>query len=210
MTEPVVPNEAITERADEREDESPFPWPVEEEAVLQHVKERRTRSENAASSWYDEARIDYGFAEGKQWVDDDGKDAKQQTEDQGRVAATFNRCGPILNAILGQEVANRQEVRYLPRRVGEVNAADPMNAAVKWVRETCNAEDEDSDAFSDMVTCGMGWTCTRMDYEDNPEGMPDVQRRDPLLMRWDPAARRKNLADMRYCQADYWMGQEAI
>jgi hypothetical protein len=206
VTDQTTPNEAITERDDEREDASPFPWPVEDEAVLERVKDCRKRADSALADWYEDARIDFQFAEGKQWSDDDAL----KLSNEHRIAAVFNRCGPIINAILGQEVTNRQEVRYLPRRVGEVNAADSMNGAVKWVREQCNAEDEDSDAFSDMVTCGMGWTCTRMDYEQNPEGMPEVMRRDPLLMRWDVGARRKNLADAAWVQADYWMDQDAI
>jgi hypothetical protein len=28
----------------------------------------------------------------------------------------------------------------------------------------------------------MGWTETRLDYEDNPEGDPKVDRTDPLEM----------------------------
>ena len=35
----------------------------------------------------------------------------------------------------------------------------------------------------------MGWTETRLDYEDNPEGDPKVDRTDPLEMTWDSGAR---------------------
>jgi hypothetical protein len=61
-----------------------------------------------------------------------------------------------------------------------------------------------------MTICGMGWTCAEMDYEVNPDGDGKVVRRDPTLMRWDPAARRKNLADRKWTQADYWMTKDAI
>lgn len=181
-------------------------WPKDDADVLAHVNDCRKRSDNALSGWYEDARIDFQFAEGKQYTDED----ITKLESEERVAATFNRVLPVINAILGQEVCNRQEVRYLPRREGEVSMADPMNDAVKWAREQCNAEDEDSDAFSDMVTCGMGWTVTRMDYESNADGMPVVERRDPMLMRWDASARRKNLADARFVQADYWMRPEDV
>src|SRR3954464_9219953 len=48
-----------------------------------------------------------------------------------------------------------------------------------------------------MVVCGMGWTETRLDYEDDPDGAPKVERRDPLEMVWDSTARKRNLVDMR-------------
>lgn len=205
MTFPITPNEAITVDAP---DDSPMPWPVDDDAIITHVQKRRKRAEDHLGEWYDEAKIDFRFAEGKQWEDTD----IIKLEAENRVAATFNRCAPIVNAVLGQEVSNRQEVRYLPRRVDlNVGAgADLMNDAVKWAREQCNAEDEDSDAFADMTTCGMGWTCSSMEYEYSPEGKLKVERRDPMLMRWDVSARRRNIVDKKWVQADYWMTKEAI
>jgi hypothetical protein len=42
-----------------------------------------------------------------------------------------------------------------------------------------------------------GWTETRLDYEDNPEGDPKVDRVDPLEMVWDSGAKKRNLVDGR-------------
>jgi len=200
---PITDNEAQT---DGREPPEGTSWPVEDDEVILWVSERRKKAENRLGDWYDGARKEFGFTENRQW--DDTDIAKLEAE--RRLAVTFNRIAPIVNSICGQEVANRQEVKFLPRRVGEVSTADPMNDAVKWVRDNCNAEDEDSDAFRDMVICGMGWTCSRMDYEVNPDGEPRIERRDPTLMRWDPTCRRKNLADAKWIQSDYWMTREAI
>lgn len=204
MTDQLTPNEAIIDRQDD--EDSSTPWPTDDVGVIALVRECRNKAESVLGDWYEQAAEDFRFREGKQWSDDD----VEKLEEENRVAAVFNRVGPVVNAILGQEVANRQEVKFLRRRVGEVSMADPMNDAIKWVREQCNAEDEDSDAFGDMVTCGMGWTCTRMNYEDNPDGMPEVERRDPLSMRWDVSARRKNLADAKWVQSDYWMDEDEI
>jgi hypothetical protein len=197
----LTPNEVEDDSADEG-----ISWPTQDDLIVKWVNDRKKKAETRLSDWYDSTRTCFEFYENKQWDEDDV--AKLQKE--GRVAPVFNRVAATVNAICGQEVSNRQEVRFLPRRVGPVSAADPMNDAVKWARDICNAEDEDSDAFKDMVICGMGWTCTEMDYEANPEGEPKVTRRDPMLMRWDPAARRKNLADRKWTQADYWMTKADI
>ena len=56
-------------------------------------------------------------------------------------------------------------------------------SAGKWFRQQCDAEDEVGDAFRDLLVCGMGWTETRLDFGDKPEG-------DPLEMVWDRGAQK--------------------
>jgi hypothetical protein len=85
----------------------------------------------------------------------------------------------------------------LPRRQGVVKKNELLTSAAKWFRQQCDAEDEESDAFRDLVVCGMGWTETRLDYEDNREGDPKVDRVDPLEMVWDSGAKKRNLVDNR-------------
>jgi hypothetical protein len=47
------------------------------------------------------------------------------------------------------------------------------------------------------VISGMGWTETRLDYEEDPDGSPKIERVDPLSMYWDHVARKPNLTDAR-------------
>ncbi len=197
----LTPNEVTDEKSAQG-----AKWPVEDGDVISWVSDRQKKADQALNDWYELARTDFNFAENKQW--DDADIAK--LENEKRIAVTFNRVATTVNSIKGQEICNRQEVKFLARRIGPISGAEPMTDAVKWVRDQCNAEDEDSDAFGDMVTCGMGWTVSRMNYEEDTEGKGEVRRKDPLLMRWDPAARQKNLADRRWNQCDYWMSKEAI
>jgi len=145
------------------------------------------------TKWRSEAREDFDFEAGEQLTEDD----KAILKDAKRPIVIFNRVGPVVDSVAGQEVGNRQEVQFLPRSQGDVKVNELLTAAAKWFRQQCDAEDEESDAFRDMVVCGMGWTETLLDYEDNPEGDPKIERRDPLEMVWDSGASKRNLKDMR-------------
>lgn len=85
-----------------------------------------------------------------------------------------------------------------PQKPSEAAQSECLTNAIKWVRDECDAEDEESDMFVDSVISGMGWTETRLDHEQDPNGMLIAERVDPLEMFWDPYARKRNLADARY------------
>lgn len=143
------------------------------------------------AEWRKEAREDFAFYNGNQWSEED----LQVLRDQRRPAMTFNRIGPLVNAVVGSEINNRREVQYIPREVGDSAANEVLTAAGEWFRDQTGAEDEESDAFEDSTICGMGWTDTRLDFEEEPDGAPKIERLDPLKMVWDCNASKPNLED---------------
>lgn len=151
-------------------------------------------SRSHTSEWREEARESYDLAAGHQWNADD----LAALQSQDRPAVVFNRIARTLNAIIGTQVSNRQETRYIPREPGDAQVNEILTSAAEWVRDGCEAEDEESDAFEDMCTCGMGWTETRMDYESDPEGATIIERIDPFEMYWDAGATKRNLSDARW------------
>jgi hypothetical protein len=122
----------------------------------------------------------------------------------------FNRVGAVVDSVCGSEVSNRQQVQYIPRQAGDSGVNEVLTGAAAWVRDNCDAEDEESDAFFDVVVCGLGWTETRLDYVDDPEGQVLIDRADPLTVRYDPCAKKRNLADKRWVQRDAWLTKEEI
>lgn len=146
------------------------------------------------AEWYKEARESYEFVAGRQWDEQD----KAKLEADGRPPVVFNLIGPTIDAICGMEVNNRQEVKYLPRTMGETQVNERLTSLGQWARDEAQAEDEESAAFRDTLICGRGWVETRIDFECEPTGKIIVERIDPLECGVDPAARKANFVDARY------------
>lgn len=160
----------------------------------------RQRFADRLDSWYSQARDDYDFISGRQWEIDDAT----ELEAEDRPALTFNYSEKMVDAIIGAEVNNRQEVVFRPRGMEDAAGAEAYTEAARWARELSNAEHEESDALRDMLICGIGWTETRVDYTTDPDGRITIERIDPLEMDWDRAATRPGLVDRRWQCRTWW------
>lgn len=162
--------------------------------LIRKLKKWASQARQHSSKWREDAREDFALVAGDQWSEQD----KVALLDQMRQPITFNRTGPMVDAVCGAEILNRQEVHFVPRQMGRVQVSEILTAADDWAREQSDAEDEESDGFADSVICGMGWTETRMEYTEDPSGLIRIERVDPVEMGWDPAAKRRNITDRRY------------
>ncbi|CDO49483.1 putative phage portal protein [Bartonella tribocorum] len=141
--------------------------------------------------WRKNAQEDYDFYNGRQWNEQD----LAVLNEQNRPVMTFNRIAPLINAVIGAERNNKRQVQFIPRQEGAAFANQILTGAAEWFRDEADGEYEDSDAFQDAIICGMGWTDTRLDYEEDPQGKPIIARLDPMKMVWDASAVKSNLID---------------
>lgn len=144
--------------------------------------------------WRIQAREDFSFRAGEgQWSDED----KEVLRVQKRPVIVFNRALTILKAVAGMEINGRHEIQFLPQNNEDTIPNELLSAASKWMSSTCDAEDEESEAFDNTATCGMGWTENRLSYEDDPSGMYVEESIDPLQMYWDYTCSKRNLTGAR-------------
>lgn len=165
-----------------------------DDELLREFRARFKSSRDHFREWRSEARDLYAFMAGNQWSDED----RELMLEQRKPIITFNLAGKFIDAVVGLQINNRQEIRYFPRENGDVGISDLATGAVKWNRDLADAEDEESDAFADLVLCGMGYIEHRLEDSTTPEGFIAQERRDPLEMYPDPSARKRNLSDARF------------
>lgn len=162
-------------------------------AVPQRFKDWFINDRNHTEKWREEAKEDYDFVAGRQYSDAEMAALKAKK----RPVVVFNRIQPVIDSVYGQEIGNRRQARYIPREMGDVKPNELLTGAADWFRDQSHAETHESDAFWDMLVCGMGWTETRIDMEENPAGNPEINRVDPMEMFWDYDAKRRNVSDAR-------------
>lgn len=173
-------------------------YTAEERAALIKKLNKFDQDLGSWASWRKEAREARNMVKGDQWPQE-ALDALE-LEDPTASPAVFNFVDPMVGAICGAEINNRQEVKYTPRQVGDVQANEVLTGAADWCRDECDAGDEESQAFRDAVVVGFGCTETRMDYIDDPQGMVKVDRVDTVndKVEVDTTARKPNYVDAKY------------
>lgn len=167
---------------------------------------RMDKFKSDQSDWRTQSSEAFGLVAGDQW----DETVRNELEADNRPVFTFNRVAGFIRGICGLETATRNAATVYGRELDDSGIADVKNAAIRYVRETCDADDEESDAFTDMLICGMGWTETLFTTEEDPEGQIVIERVDPLHMSWDTAARKRGLADRRWCARTKWLPYEVI
>ena len=152
-------------------------------------------SKDNTSEWRTEAKDLYDLVACRQWSAAEEAEIKEKR----RIPIVMNRIAPFVDSIVGQQINNRKEVRFLPRETSDTKLADMYTEAGKWADDLCDGEDEVTDAFTDLVITGMGWTETRMDYNTDPDGqLITASRIDPIEMYWQTSDTSRNIDKSQY------------
>lgn len=180
-------------RATREELNTSRPSTLDKITMLRVLKSQFRDDASHSAKWRAEAKEDYDFKAGRQWSPDE----KSQLNEQLRPEIVFNRSLTIIKAVAGFEINGRHEIQFLPRNTQDTQVNEVLTGASKWMADECDAEDEESEAFQDCVTCGMGWTFARVEYEKDSAGLYEETEINPLEMYWDHRSRKRNLSDKK-------------
>jgi len=134
----------------------------------------------------------------------------------GKPMFQINKLARVVDSIAGFQIQNRSEIRYIPREVetqsqqpqpnqppqapmmgDSSKLADVVNDGIEYIKNESRCEAENSAAYADMLTCGIGAVDSVITYDEDDDGIgqPSARRVAPYLLMWDVAARKKNLTD---------------
>lgn len=146
------------------------------------------------SEWHEEAQECLRYTAGHQYSQKELSDIKGSR----KIPVTFNRIGPVIDAVVGSEIQGRQQTQYQPRELGDAKVNEMLTEGADWLRDQSDADGEESDAKRDAFICGLGAVSTEMEYEEDPQGKVIYRRLEPGSVFPDPRARQSNAYDARF------------
>jgi len=180
---------------------------IDDEDIGRKITKWYMESQDASRDWRDEAMELYDLYSGHQFTEDEW--AYMRDRPNPITPIQMNRVLPFIDMVIGHQIMNRQEVRYLPREMGDVHINEIITEAVKWADEECDAQEAITEAFQDMCICGMGWIEVYMDYSKETQGkIISAERISPLQMYWDSEASKRNILDAQYLMRAKWYSRE--
>lgn len=164
-----------------------------DDEIIEEIARHLRQSAGATKDWRLEAQRAYDFAAGNQYTQEDIQAAGNE-----RPLIVFNRIGPVLDSVVGLEVANRHEIRFVPTERSDAKVSELLSTAVEWVMDRANGEIVINKVFRDVATCGLGMLAVNLNYDRDPDGEIVLTREDPLSVYWDINSSQPNATDRRW------------
>lgn len=190
-------------------------YSLDEKEIVKCFKEHLKASIEGRRVTMREGKDSRKFYDGHQWSNTDESALKAQN----RAPVVINKIARVVNVVLGMEILNRSEPKYIPRTTDsnqpipgsdDTSKNEIATEASRYFRYQSNADAEDQQAFSELVIESIGCTNTRLDFEDDPDGAVVIERVDPERVYWDVTAEKANLIDGRYVICRKVLSREEI
>lgn len=162
------------------------------------IREAFTRfqgAESASSRWRSEIQQYYDAYGNEIWPDG----VREQMEAEGRPSVNPNYATHMVNTVLGQDIAERQEIRFKPVDLSESDGvmADWLTRLVRYFYEKCGGHRHETQARFDQLITGLGWSEIYVDVTQIPFTVK-MAHVPAYEMYWDPGAKDTGLQDAEY------------
>lgn len=170
----------------------------EDDDLSEQIRRDLNNAAPKVESWKTQGRKARRYYNDHQWDDID----RMRLEQSKRPAIQFNEIKPTIDAVSGLERLNRQDIRFVSRKLDSSDEEDAegdlATEAVSTVDDISHGDKERSRAIKDMGIGGMGWIEVKTDYTQDLDGRIIKERIDPFEMRWDTKSKKENLEDSRW------------
>ena len=133
------------------------------------------------------------FYKGEQWDDK----VERELNGLNRAALTINEIMANIDTLVGYQMDQRTDIRYLPQEDGDQRVADILNVVTKKILDSCYYQREETKVFKDQCIPGIGVFNVYMNFNDNIQGDIHVER-----FPWDDCVygphEKEDLSDCEY------------
>jgi len=103
-------------------------------------------------------------------------EVKKKLAGLDRAALTINEIAPAIDTLIGYQMEQRTDIRFLPQENGDQRVADMLNIVTKKVLDQCYFPREETKIFKDACVPGMGNFHVYMDFNESIQGNIKVER----------------------------------
>lgn len=176
--------------------------------VIDEDNEQYKDATESNLEWYERAISSYRFYTSLQQWD---PEILLQLAKEGRPALTINKIFPYINLLWGFQSQNRNDIKLYPRSGGSVAVAALGTELIKHTLDTCEGQDEISDAFGDGLICGKGWYGLEHVFENDViNGDLIVEKKSPFSIVEDQNNRSYNINKGMYLFETYWWTKDQV
>ena len=145
------------------------------------------------------------FYYGDQWSDEELANLGD------RPALTINQILSTVNAMLGERINKRMELRYAPTRGGTAELANNvLTPLVRHIQEDNQYHYVEGELFLDGLVKDRGFLDVRMDFSDDMRGEVRITKLDPRVVIPDPLARDYDTRKWNEVTTTYWMTLDEV
>ena len=141
------------------------------------------------------------YYNGDQWTPAD----KAKLEAVRRPALTLNNVTPLVNTLLGEQISQRAEVTFRPKRHGGAELAELHSRLYHHILETNQYRYLETMVFGDGIVQDRGYFNVTMDFSDHLSGEVRLEVLDPLDVLLDPESKDYDPALWKQVIVTRWM-----
>ena len=144
---------------------------------------------------------------GKQWKEAD----RQRLESEGKPVLEINMVLSTVNAMLGERINQRSEIRFQPRQGGAAQIADAvLTPLARHIQDDNDYHFVEGEVFADGVVQDRGYFDIRMDFDKDERGEIRITSLDPLTVIPDPFAKNYDTRTWNEVLMTRWMTLDEV